>query len=91
MPAMIRKQVYLEPAQDKALKRLARRSRRPEAEIIRAALDLHMEEVARAERRKAAWREVDSFIGQRIAGGPVPGGRSWRRDDLYDRSPSQSR
>jgi hypothetical protein len=88
---MIRKQVYLEPAQDKALKRLARRTHRPEAEIIRAALDLHLEEAAGAQRRKAAWREVGSFIGQRIAGGSVPGGRSWRREDLYDRSSNQSR
>jgi hypothetical protein len=88
---MIRKQIYLEPAQEKALKRLARRTHRPEAEIIRAALDLHMEEAAGAERRKAAWREVDSFIGQRIASGSVSGGRSWRREDLYERSPSPSR
>lgn len=88
---MIRKQVYLEPAQDKALKRLARRTHRPEAEIVRAALDLHMEEAASAQRRKAAWREVVSFIGQRVAAGSVPAGRSWRREDLYERSPNQSR
>jgi hypothetical protein len=88
---MIRKQVYIEPEQDEALKRLARRTHRPEAEIIRAALDLHMEEAAGAERRKAAWREVDSFIGQRIAGGSASGGRSWRREDLYERSPNQDR
>ena len=88
---MIRKQVYLEPEQDKALKRLARRTHRPEAEIIRAALDLHMEEAASTGRRKAAWREVNSFIAQRITGGSVSEGRSWRREDLYDRSPNQSR
>ena len=88
---MIRKQIHIEPAQDKALKRLARRTHRPEAEIIRAALDLHMEEAAGAQRRKAAWRKIDSFIGQRIAGGSVSEGRSWRREDLYDRSPNQGR
>ena len=88
---MIRKQIYLEAAQEKALKRLARRTHRPEAEIIRAALDLHMEEAAGAQRRRAAWRAVDSFIGQRIASGSVSGSRSWRREDLYERSPSQSR
>lgn len=88
---MIRKQVHIESAQGKALKRLARRTHRREAEIIRAALDLYMAEAASEERRKTAWRKVESLVGQRIASGPVSGGRSWRREDLHKRSPSQNR
>ena len=88
---MIRKQVHIESAQDKAWKRLARRTHRREAEIIRAALDLYMAEAASAARRKTAWRKGESFIRQRIASGPASGGRSWRREDLHKRSPRQNR
>jgi hypothetical protein len=37
--AMIRKQVYIAPRQDKILKRLARQTLKTEAEIIRCALE----------------------------------------------------
>lgn len=36
---MVRKQTYITPAQDRALKRLAERSKTTEAEIMRRALD----------------------------------------------------
>lgn len=39
MASMVRKQVYLTVEQDRRLRRAADRARRPEAEIIRAALD----------------------------------------------------
>jgi hypothetical protein len=82
---MVRKQIYIEPRQDKALKKLARKTGMTEAEIIRTALEAHIDELARQQQRKAAWEKVDSFIDQLIAKGPVPGGRTWRREDLYDR------
>jgi hypothetical protein len=82
---MVRKQIYIEPRQDKALKKLARRTGMTEAQIIRTALEAHIDELARQQQRKAAWEKVDSFIDQLIAKGPVPGGRTWRREDLYDR------
>ncbi len=43
---MIRKQVYLTPAEDAKLKRLAQATGRTEAEIIRLSLDLLPEEEA---------------------------------------------
>ena len=34
---------------------------------------------------QAAWQEEERFLREWTARGPVEGGRSWQRDDLYDR------
>jgi hypothetical protein len=39
---LIRKQTYITPAQDRAVKRLAQQQRTTEAEILRKALDLFL-------------------------------------------------
>jgi antitoxin ParD1/3/4 len=44
MPTMIRKQVYIRPKQERLLKRLARKTGKTEAEIIRDAIDRQTEE-----------------------------------------------
>ena len=85
MGTMVRKQVYIQPRQEKALKKLARKTGMREAEILRRALDAHMEALARQEQRQAAWKKENAFIRRLAARGPVPGGRTWRREDLYDR------
>ena len=83
---MIRKQLYFEPRQDRALKRLARQNGKTEAEIVRQALDRLVEDTVRDKERLKAWEETKEFIRQRMAKGPVPGGgRTWKREDLYDR------
>ncbi len=56
MTGMIRKQIYITPQQDEALKRLAEATGRSQADIIRAALDQWFE-VAQQQRREA---ELDS-------------------------------
>ena len=85
MAAMIRRQVCIRPSQERALKKLARKTGMTEAEILRNALDAHIAVLARQEQRKAAWGQEDTFIRRLAARGPVPGGRTWRREDLYDR------
>jgi len=78
---MIRKQVYLRRDQDRVLKKLAKKSGRTEAEMIREAVD----ELVLAKQRDAAWRKEWEMIQRRMKLAAVPGGRSWKRDDLYDR------
>ena len=86
---MIRKQVYIEPRQERRLKRLARKTGKTEAEIIRQALDTHVDEAERRQDRLKAWDEEKEFIRQRMAKHPPPPGpppaRTWKREDLYDR------
>jgi predicted DNA-binding protein len=85
MARKVRKQVYIEAHQECALKRLAKKSGVTEAQIIRRALDQHLRDLESAERRKSALDRMDSFTARLIEQGPVPGGRTWRREDLYER------
>jgi len=85
MPVMVRKQVYIEPRQDRMLKRFAKKRGVTEAEVIRRALEQHMKELERADRGLKAWQESKTFMEEWVKKGPVPGRRTWRREDLYDR------
>ena len=88
--AMVRKQVYIDPRQDKMLKRLARRTHKTEAEIIRTALDAHAQSLLDKEKRMKAWRAIEATADQ-MKQLPPAATRSWTREDLYDRyDPSHS-
>ncbi len=86
MPVMVRKQVYLEPRQNRRLKQVAKKAGVTEAEIIRRALEERLRDLESADNRLKAWQESKAFIDQWIAKGPVPAGRRWTRDELHDRS-----
>ncbi len=75
---VVRKQIFLEPRQAEALKRLARRSGTSEGALIRQAIDARL---AQAEDADAQWEA----LLQRWAASPASGaGRDWRREDLYE-------
>ncbi len=84
MATKVRKQVYIEARQDELLKRLASETGLTEAEIIRQCIDRHSPELRQARRSLAAWRAEMEYLRRRQASGPLPGGRTWRRDDAYD-------
>lgn len=67
------------------LKRLAKKTGKTEAEIVREALDSHVQELERAQGRLKAWQETKRFIENWVKKGSVTGSRTWRREDLYDR------
>ncbi|MBI3667898.1 MAG: hypothetical protein HY236_16980 [Acidobacteria bacterium] len=86
MPAMVRKQFYIEQRQERQLKKLAKKTGMTEAAIIRRALDVQVHGLEEAEDRVQAWQEERAFIESWMKKGPVEGGgRKWRREDLYDR------
>jgi hypothetical protein len=82
MSVMVRKQIYIEPQQEQMLKQAA-------AEIIRRAIDLWGESGEKRRRAQAAWKEARAFIEARIAQGPVPGGRTWTREEFYEERSSR--
>ena len=84
MPRMIRKQVYVESRQEMALKQRARALGITEAEIIRRAIDRQMTSSRIGARDPKAWEREKAFIAKRMAKGPAPGGRSWKRADVYE-------
>jgi hypothetical protein len=85
MTKMVRKQVYIEPRQEALLKRLVRETGATEAEIIRQAIDRQAQTFLVSRRDLSAWQEERDFINRLIQQGPLPGGRRWRREDLYER------
>lgn len=86
MSTMIRKQVYVEHQQETALKQWSMETGLSEAEIIRQALELWLKEQAQKQQYAlAAWQAEKDFIASLMAQGVVAGGRTWKREDLYDR------
>jgi hypothetical protein len=85
MARKLRKQVYLDPQQDAALKRQAAATGTSEAEIIRQAIDNQTKILRHPVAALEAWRREQEFIRGLMAQGPAEGGRTWRREDLYDR------
>jgi hypothetical protein len=81
---MVRKQVYIEPQQDRLLKEWAAETGRTEAQIVREALDHWMASEQQRREAEGAWQEVLGFAEEWAAQGPVPGGRTWTREELYE-------
>ncbi len=85
MPKKIRKQIYLEPDQDRLLKALARMEGVSEAEILRRALRAYPVHKRLAFRNLEVWEEELAYIrrrrGQEVHRAP----RSWRREELHER------
>lgn len=85
MTVKVRKQIYIEPDQEVRLKRLAAETGVTEAELIRQAIDRHTHSLRPVRRDLRAWEEERAFIQHLIELGPVPGRRTWRREDAYER------
>jgi hypothetical protein len=82
MARMIRKQVYLDPAQDALLKRQARELGLTESELIRRGI----EQLARGAgpvRDDQAWLDELAFIRGRAALPELAGRRTWTRVEIY--------
>ncbi len=82
---MIRKQIYLTPDQNTALKQFASESGVPEAEVIRAAIDLHLHAVWPIRPDLSVWDEELRFL-QHLTQQPLSAApRTWQREELYER------
>ena len=84
MTQMIRKQVYIEPIQDASLKQRAVMLGVTEAEVIRRAIDRQMALLGPGVRDLRAWEREKAFIVKRMSGGPISGGRKFRREEAYE-------
>ena len=83
---MVRKQVYIDPLQQRTLKKLARETGKTEAEIIRNALDEHARLLKEKQDRMLAWRAIEATVEKRTKRQESGAGRTWKREDLYDRN-----
>jgi len=80
-------------AMAKAVREMSLHRRRgvPLPDVSQDLYELREENIRQAKtflvprRDLSAWQEERDFINQLIQQGPLPGGRSWRREDLYER------
>lgn len=81
---MVRKQVYIEPRQERLLKRRARALGVTEAALIRDGIDLLDSVRPAGASRERAMKELFAVIEERIALRVPQTGRGWTREDLYE-------
>ena len=84
MSHMVRKQIYLEAAQDALLKQRAQELGVSEAALIRRCLESMEQSVLPRDRQ--AWEDERAFLQRRLQMGPSQGGpreRTWTREELY--------
>lgn len=84
MATKVRKQIYIDAEQEAVLKQLAKDKGISEAEIIRQAIDQYAQSLPSPRRDLSAWERQRSRIQRLIDQGPILGGRTWRREDLYE-------
>jgi len=82
---MKRKQIYIDPNQDRRLRNLSKRRGVTESELIRQGIERVLGERAPLALDHRAWEEEVAFVKAWARKGPVKGGRTWKREDLYDR------
>jgi hypothetical protein len=82
---MVRKQLYVTSEIESELKSRSRETGVSEGEIVREALSRYLYSSTPKKQGLSNWEEELAFIRSRQARGPVPGGRTWKREDLYDR------
>lgn len=85
MAHKIRKQIYINPQQETLLKQISTDTGVSEAEIIRQAVDYYAIQKRSPRRDITAWERLQLRMQQLIDKGTVPGERTWRREDLYER------
>jgi hypothetical protein len=81
---MIRKQVYIEPHQERLLKERARQLDVTEAELIRRSLEQGLTGMVPRRPDPAAWRDLMRFFRRRMRMKVRQEPRRWTRDELYD-------
>lgn len=83
---MIRKQVYIDPRQERLLKRRASELGVTEAELIRRGLDQTLAVTTTARPADpSAWQAFMRTVRRRMRINAPQRRRAWTRDELYDR------
>lgn len=84
MARKVRKQVYIEDAQERQLKQRARALKVRESDLIRKGLDLVLRQQSLGQPDRRAWKAELDFIRSRAALPAGSGKRTWSREELYE-------
>jgi post-segregation antitoxin (ccd killing protein) len=85
MARMVRKQIVIEPEQERALEAHARARGVSQSALIRQAIDSLLEQAEEEERRREAWEAIEEMWRRADAEGWGSGGRTWTREELHER------
>ena len=85
MARMVRKQIVIEPEQERALEAHAKALGVSQSALIRQAIDSLLEQAAEQERRRAAWEAIEDLWRHADREGWGSGGRTWTREELHER------
>jgi len=81
---MVRKQIYITPAQERLLKQHARALGITESELIRRGVSQISRAPAAVPLDERAWQEELAFIHKRVHKKALGRSRTWTREELYD-------
>ena len=85
MARMVRKQIVLEPEQERALEEQARLRGVSQSSLIREAIDRLLSEAQEEQERAAAWESLQRGWEEADRLGIGSGGRTWTREELHER------
>lgn len=88
MARMIRKQIVIDPEQDRALAARAEVLGISQSELIRQAIDQLLTETEAAARKEAAWQGILLGMEKAHQDGVGSGGNKWTREELHERRPT---
>jgi hypothetical protein len=87
MARMVRKQIYIDEAQERGLKELANVRGTTESMLIRLGIDAVLAGVV-LRTRDESWADLERFWAEldtrAASAGVAPTPRDWTRDDLYE-------
>ena len=84
MSHMVRKQIYITPAQERLLKQQARALGITESEVIRRGITQLSRVPAEVPLDHRAWLEELAFMRKRARKAGAGGARNWTREELYE-------
>jgi post-segregation antitoxin (ccd killing protein) len=85
MARMVRKQIVIDPEQERALEEHARALGVSQSALIRQAIDRLLADAKEQERRREAWEAIEDMWRRADREGWGSGGRTWTREELHER------
>jgi len=85
MARMVRKQIVIEPEQERALEAHAKALGVSQSALIRRAIDSLLKDAEEQIRRREAWETIEEMWRRADAEGWGSGGRTWTREELHER------
>jgi Zn-dependent peptidase ImmA (M78 family) len=85
MARMVRKQIVIEPEQERALEAHAKALGVSQSALIRRAIDSLLKDAEEQIQRREAWETIEEMWRRADAEGWGSGGRTWTREELHER------